>query len=181
MLFLGSSCVYPKYSDQPIQESSLLSGYLEETNESYGIAKIAGIELCEGYNRQFGRNYRSIMPTNLYGPNDNFDPATSHVIPALIKKFHYAKINSLKSVEIWGSGKPIREFLHVQDLSEAVLFIMDNVDAKDVYSMGITHINIGSGEEIAIKDIALLIKNIIGLARFPNFLKARFISCRKIA
>ena len=132
------------------------------TNEPYALAKIAGIKLCECYYRQYGDNFFSVMPNNLYGPNDNFDPATSHVIPALIKKFHYAKIKSLKSVEIWGSGKPIREFLHVQDLSEAVLFIMDNVNAKDVYSMGITHINIGLWRGNFIKDIALLIKNIIG-------------------
>ena len=162
LLFLGSACVYPKFALQPIKEDSLMTGPLEPTNEPYALAKIAGIKLCEGYNRQFGDNFFSIMPNNLYGHNDNFNPKTSHVIPALIQKFHYAKINSLKSVEIWGSGNPIREFLHVQDLSEAVLFVMKNLNAEKVYSMGITHINIGSGEEITIKDIATLIKKITG-------------------
>ena len=125
LLFLGSSCIYPSKSLQPIKEEYLLSGYLESTNEPYAIAKIAGIKLCESYNRQFGTDYRSIMPTNLYGPNDNFHSKNSHVIPALIRKFHEAKVNNKLSVEIWGTGKPMREFLYVDDMAEASLFILE--------------------------------------------------------
>ncbi len=159
---MGSACVYPKYADQPIKEKSLLSGYLETTNEAYAIAKIAGIKLCESYYQQYSDNFISIMPNNLYGPNDNFHPKNSHVIPALIRKFHNAKINSHKAVKIWGTGKPLREFLHVNDLSEAVLFILNNLSAEEIYKSGISHINIGSGEELTINQLAFLIKKIIG-------------------
>ena len=160
LLFLGSACIYPKNAGQPIRENSILSGLLEPTNEPYALAKIVGIKLCENYFRQYSDNFISVMPNNLYGPNDNFDPNTSHVIPALIQKFHNAKINSFESVQIWGSGKPLREFLHVDDLSEAVLYLMQNLSARELYEMDISHVNIGSGEEISIKDLALLIKRI---------------------
>jgi len=155
LLFLGSSCIYPKLAPQPLKEEYLLSGYLEPTNEPYAIAKIAGIKMCETYYDQYGDNYISAMPTNLYGPNDNYDLNNSHVLPALIKKFHQAKINHLPKVEIWGTGSPLREFLHVDDLAEACLFLMNNYDDKQF-------INLGSGKEISIKDLALLIKKIVG-------------------
>ena len=160
LLFLGSACIYPKFADQPIKENSILSGPLEPTNEPYALAKIVGIKLCETYFKQYSDNFISVMPNNLYGPNDNFDPDTSHVIPALIQKFHNAKINSLESVQIWGSGKALREFLHVDDLSEAVLYIMQNLSARELNEMDLSHVNIGSGEEITIKDLALLIKRV---------------------
>ncbi len=154
LLFLGSSCIYPKLAPQPLKEEYLLSGYLEETNEPYAIAKIAGIKLCENYRRQYGCDFISAMPTNLYGPNDNYDLDNSHVIPALIKKFHEAKVKNLSMVEIWGSGSPLREFMHVDDLSDACLFLMDKYsDWKFV--------NIGSGEEISIHGLAQLIKRIV--------------------
>jgi len=171
LLFLGSSCVYPKYSDQPIQESSLLSGYLEETNESYAIAKIAGIKLCEGYNRQFGRNYRSIMPTNLYGPNDNYHPQNSHVIPGLIHRFHRAKEEGLASVKIWGSGKPRRDFMHVDDLVSAALLIMSISDSeyKKLILPNCSHINISSGSEYTIAETAKLISDVVGFSGSIEF------------
>tara|TARA_X000000950_G_scaffold277437_1_gene366883 strand:- start:49002 stop:49892 length:891 start_codon:yes stop_codon:yes gene_type:complete len=162
LLFLGSACIYPKYADQPIKESSILSGPLEPTNEPYALAKIAGIKLCETYYKQYSDNFISIMPNNLYGPNDNFHPDTSHVIPALIQKFHNAKTTSSKYVEIWGTGNPLREFLHVDDLSEAILFIINNVSVEEIYNRGISHINIGSGEELSIHELALMIKNVVG-------------------
>ena len=155
LLFLGSSCIYPKMAPQPLKESYLLTGSLEETNEPYAVAKIAGIKLCETYRDQYGDNFISAMPTNLYGPNDNYDLNNSHVLPALIKKFHLAKINNLPSVEVWGTGSPMREFLHVDDLAEACLFLMLNYDDKQF-------VNIGTGTDISIKDLALEIKSIVG-------------------
>ncbi len=162
LMFLGSACIYPRNSKQPLREEYLLSGYLESTNEPYAIAKIAGIKMCENYYKQYGDNNISVMPNNLYGTNDNFDLKNSHVLPALIRKFHEAKINNEKSVEIWGSGKPKREFLHVDDMADACVFLMQNLSAKQLYSLGISHINIGSGDEVSIKELALIIKNIVG-------------------
>ena len=162
LLFLGSSCIYPKESENPIKEESLLTGELEKTNEPYAIAKIAGIKLCESYNRQYGLNYLSVMPSNLYGPGDNYDLENSHVIPALIKKFYEAKAEGLPSVNIWGSGKPLREFLHVDDLAEASLVAFDGKNKSFFESLSETcsHINIGSGREISIYDLAILVKEI---------------------
>jgi GDP-L-fucose synthase len=162
LLFLGSSCIYPKLAEQPLKEESLLSGYLEETNEPYAIAKIAGIKLCENFYRQYGCNFYSVMPTNLYGPHDNFNLETSHVLPAFIRKFHEAKVNNHKSVTIWGSGKPMREFLYVEDLADAILFLTENVNANDLYEKGISQINIGSGKDITVDDLAKLIAEIVG-------------------
>ncbi len=162
LLFLGSACIYPKYAEQPIREDSLLSGPLESTNEPYALAKIAGIKLCEAYYKQYSNNFISVMPNNLYGQNDNFHPDTSHVIPALIQKFHNAKNSSNKYVKIWGTGTPLREFLHVDDLSEAILFIINNVSVEEIYSKGISHINVGSGEELSIHALALMIKEVVG-------------------
>jgi len=162
LIFLGSSCIYPKLAAQPLKEESLLSGYLEETNEPYAIAKIAGIKLCENYYRQYGCNFYSVMPTNLYGPHDNFDLETSHVLPAFIRKFHEAKVNNHESVTIWGSGKPMREFLYVEDLADAILFLTENVNANDLYEKGISQINIGSGKDITVDDLAKLIAEIVG-------------------
>lgn len=162
LIFLGSSCIYPKLAPQPLKEEYLLSGYLEYTNEPYAIAKIAGIKLCENYFRQYGCNFISAMPTNLYGPNDNFDLQTSHVLPALIRKFHEAKIQNAPSVTIWGTGKPLREFLFVDDLAEAILFMMENVEALELYNLGITHLNVGSGKDISIAELASLISKIVG-------------------
>jgi len=162
LIFLGSSCIYPKLAPQPLKEEYLLSGYLESTNEPYAIAKIAGIKMCENYYKQFGSNFFSAMPTNLYGPNDNYDLKTSHVLPALIRKFHEAKMNNDISVTLWGSGKPMREFLHVDDLAEAIRFLLENVEAKDLYENGISFINIGMGEDLSINDLAALISKITG-------------------
>jgi GDP-L-fucose synthase len=155
LLFLGSSCIYPKMAPQPLKEEYLLSGYLEETNEPYAIAKIAGIKLCESYRRQYGCNFISAMPTNLYGPNDNYDLHNSHVIPALIRKFHEAKVNNSSSVDVWGSGKPLREFMHVDDLANACLFLMNEHEEENF-------LNVGSGQEISIQALAELIKFIVG-------------------
>ena len=155
LLFLGSSCIYPRLADQPLKEDYLLSGYLEETNEPYAIAKIAGIKLCESYRRQYGCNFISAMPTNLYGPNDNYDLQNSHVLPALIRKFHEAKINGSPSVEVWGSGTPLREFLYVDDVAEACLFLMENYNEE-------LFLNIGYGSDISICELAELIKKITG-------------------
>ena len=160
LVFLGSACIYPKYAPQPIKENSLLSGNLEATNEAYAIAKIAGLKLCEAYFRQYNKKFISIMPNNLYGPNDNFSPANSHVIPALIQKFHNAKSNSEESVQIWGSGKPLREFLHVNDLCRAILVVMKDSNINKLLKFDSYHINIGSGEEISVKELALLIGEI---------------------
>ena len=155
LLFLGSSCIYPKFAPQPMKEEHLLTGILEPTNEPYAIAKIVGIKLCESYRDQYGCNFISVMPTNLYGPNDNYDLQNSHVLPAMIRKFHEAKLEGKPFVELWGSGTPRREFLHVDDLAEAGFFLMINYDGKEF-------LNIGVGEDITIKDLALLIKSIVG-------------------
>jgi GDP-L-fucose synthase len=154
MLFLGSSCIYPKSAEQPMKEDCLLTGALEQTNEPYAIAKIAGIKMCESYRRQYGSNFISVMPTNLYGPNDNYDLDNSHVLPALLRKFHVAKEENLPAVEIWGSGTPMREFLHVDDLADACYFLMMNYNEEKP-------INVGTGEDISIKELALMIKDII--------------------
>jgi GDP-L-fucose synthase len=155
LLFMGSSCVYPKMADQPIKEMYLLNGELEPTNEPYAIAKIAGIKMCDAYRAQYGCNFISAMPTNLYGPNDHFNVGTSHVLPALLKKMHDAKIDGLEQVEIWGTGNPLREFLHVDDLATACLVLMDKYDEPGA-------INVGSGQEISIAELAELIKDIVG-------------------
>ena len=160
VVFLGSSCIYPKLAPQPLKEEYLLTDTLEFTNEPYAIAKIAGIKLCESYYRQYGCNYISAMPTNLYGPNDNFNLETSHVLPALIRKFHEAKVQNKSSVTIWGTGKPLREFMYVEDLANAIVFMMESIDAKDLYDNGITHLNVGSGKDISISDLANLIAEI---------------------
>ncbi|MGI8670058.1 MAG: GDP-L-fucose synthase family protein [Aridibacter sp.] len=162
LIFLGSSCIYPKFAEQPISEEELLTGNLEPTNEPYAIAKIAGIKLCENYYRQYGCNFYSVMPTNLYGADDNFDLQSSHVIPALIRKIHEAKTNNSPKVTLWGTGSPRREFLYVDDLAEAVIFLMQNIDAGDIYRQSVSHINIGLGEDIEIKKLAELIKKIVG-------------------
>lgn len=154
LLFLGSSCIYPKFASQPMKEEDLLTGVLEPTNEPYAIAKIAGLKLCENYRRQYGCDFISAMPTNLYGPGDNYDLQNSHVIPALIRKFHEAKIESKPVVEIWGTGSPLREFMHVDDLANACLFLMLNYSEEQF-------INIASGEEVSIKDLAYIIKDIV--------------------
>ena len=166
LLFLGSSCIYPKNAKQPMKEEELLTGKLEPTNEPYAIAKIAGIKMCESYNRQYGTShsidFRSLMPTNLYGPGDNYHPENSHVIPGLINRFHKAKINNLPSVTIWGTGKPKREFLHVDDMADASIYVM-NLEKK-IYEKQIkpiSHINIGSGMELTIKELAETIKEIL--------------------
>lgn len=162
LIFLGSSCIYPKLAPQPLKEEYLLSGYLEFTNEPYAIAKIAGIKLCESYYRQYGSNFFSVMPTNLYGPNDNFDPQTSHVLPALIRKFHEGKENNTDKVILWGTGKPLREFLFVDDLAEAIVFLMEKTDASDLYDNGISHLNIGTGADVSISELAKIISDITG-------------------
>ena len=162
LIFLGSSCIYPKLAPQPLKEEYLLSDYLEFTNEPYAIAKIAGIKLCENYYRQYGCNFYSVMPTNMYGPNDNFDLHTSHVLPAFIRKFHEAMEKNEKEVIIWGTGKPLREFLFVEDLADSILFLLENVDAKDLYEKGISHLNIGTGKDLTILELAKLVAEIIG-------------------
>ena len=155
LLFLGSSCIYPKLAPQPLKEEYLLTGELEPTNEPYAIAKIAGIKLCESYRDQYGDNFISVMPTNLYGPNDNYDLKNSHVLPALLRKFHTAKVENTPSVEIWGSGSPKREFLHVNDLAEACVFLLEDYEGTD-------WLNIGTGTDVSIKDLALLVKKVVG-------------------
>lgn len=155
LLFLGSSCIYPKLAPQPLKEDYLLTGPLEETNEPYAIAKIAGIKLCDAYRAQYGCNFISVMPTNLYGPNDNYDLNTSHVLPALLRKFHEAKVSSAPAVTIWGSGKPRREFLHADDLADACFFLMQRYNEPGL-------VNIGTGEDLEIGELALLIKRIVG-------------------
>ena len=154
LLFLGSSCIYPKLAPQPLTEGSLLSGYLEETNEPYAIAKIAGIKLCENYRRQYGCDFISAMPTNLYGPNDNYDLQGSHVVPALLIKFHTGKVNNHAEVMVWGSGKPLREFLHVDDMANACFFLIQNYSDEEF-------VNVGSGEEISIVDLVEVIKTTV--------------------
>jgi len=155
LLFLGSSCIYPKLAPQPLNEEALLTGLLEPTNEPYAIAKIAGIKLCESYRRQYGCNFISAMPTNLYGPNDNYDLEKSHVLPALIRKFHEAKVNNQSEVVIWGSGTPLREFMYVDDLADACLFLMQHYNEE-------LFVNVGTGEEVSIYDLALLVKSVVG-------------------
>jgi GDP-L-fucose synthase len=155
LMFLGSSCIYPKLAPQPLKEESLLTGLLEETNEPYAIAKIAGIKMCESYKRQYGCNFISVMPTNMYGPNDNYNLSNSHVLPALIRKFHDAKENNLPFVEMWGTGTPMREFLHADDLGDACVYLMKTYDGEKF-------VNIGSGTDLTIKDLALLVKKIVG-------------------
>lgn len=161
IVFLGSSCIYPKLAPQPLKEEYLLTDTLEFTNEPYAIAKIAGIKLCESYYRQYGCNYISAMPTNLYGPNDNFNLETSHVLPALIRKFHEAKVENKESVTLWGTGKPLREFMYVEDLANAIVFMMENINGKDLYDNGITHLNVGSGKDLSISDLAKLIAEVV--------------------
>ena len=155
LMYLGSSCIYPKNCPQPIKEEYLLTGPLEYTNEPYAIAKIAGMKMCENYNLQYGTNYISAMPTNLYGPNDNYDLQNSHVLPALIRKFHEAKLSGASNVVIWGSGAPLREFLHVDDLAAACVFLMENYTGNDFF-------NVGWGKDISIKDLAGIIKEVVG-------------------
>jgi len=162
LLFLGSSCIYPKFSEQPIKEEYLLTSPLEYTNEPYAIAKIAGIKMCENYYKQYGCNFISVMPTNLYGPNDNFHSMNSHVLPGLLHRFHMAKINKYPFVEIWGTGKAKREFMHVDDMAEACLFVIDNLNAQDLYSKNISQINIGSGFETSIYELAEKIAITVG-------------------
>ncbi|MBL7634673.1 MULTISPECIES: GDP-L-fucose synthase [Atlantibacter] len=164
LLFLGSSCIYPKLANQPMKESELLQGTLEPTNEPYAIAKIAGIKLCESYNRQYGRDYRSVMPTNLYGPNDNFHPSNSHVIPALLRRFHEATVSNAPDVVVWGSGTPMREFLHVDDMAAASIHVMEL--AKEVWEENtepmLSHINVGTGVDCTIRELAQTLAQVTG-------------------
>lgn len=155
LLFLGSTCIYPKMAPQPIKEEYLLTGSLEETNEAYAVAKIAGLEMCKFFKRQYGDNFISCMPTNLYGPNDNFDLKNSHVLPALIRKFHEAKVNNSEAVEVWGTGTPLREFLYVDDMADACVFLMENYDGEQ-------HVNIGTGEDVSIRELAETVKEVVG-------------------
>jgi GDP-L-fucose synthase len=164
LLFLGSSCIYPKLANQPMLESALMTGVLEPTNEPYAVAKIAGIKICESYNRQYGVDYRSVMPTNLYGPGDNYHPENSHVIPALIRKFHEAKVSQAKSVSIWGSGRPFREFLYVDDMANACIHVMNLT--KTIYENStlpmLSHINVGFGEDVSIAELAHTVGKVVG-------------------
>ena len=164
LLFLGSSCIYPKFAQQPMQENELLTGVLEETNEPYAIAKIAGIKLCESYNRQYGRDYRSVMPTNLYGPNDNFHPENSHVIPALLRRFHEAVQQDTPEVVIWGSGTPMREFLHVDDMAAASIYVMelDELTLQNNTQPMLSHINVGTGIDCTIRELAETVAKVTG-------------------
>lgn len=175
LLFLGSTCIYPKKIEQPMQEEALLSNKLEPTNEPYALSKILGIKLCESYNRQHGTDFRSVMPTNLYGINDNFDPDNSHVIPGLIQRFHKAKINNEKEVIVWGTGRAMREFLYVDDMAEASLFVM-GID-KEIYDANtspmISHINVGSGKDITIKELAEMIGKVVGFDGKIHFDKSK--------
>ena len=155
LLFLGSTCIYPKMAPQPIREEYLLTGALEETNEAYAVAKIAGLEMCKFFKRQYGDNFISCMPTNLYGPNDNFDLKSSHVLPALIRKFHEAKVSGSNTVEVWGTGTPLREFIYVDDMADACVFLMENYDGEQ-------HVNIGTGEEVSIRQLAETVKEVVG-------------------
>ena len=164
LLFLGSSCIYPCAVEQPMREDALLTGILEPTNEPYAIAKIAGIKMCESYNRQYGRDYRSVMPTNLYGPGDNYHPENSHVVPALIRRFHEAKENKLNEVVVWGSGTPMREFLYVDDMAEASLYVhtLDQDTYLENTEPMLSHINVGTGIDVTIKELAVNIMNVVG-------------------
>jgi GDP-L-fucose synthase len=162
LMFLGSSCIYPKMAPQPMSEDSLLTGMLEPTNEPYAVAKIAGIKMCEAYRDQYNCNFISVMPTNLYGSNDNYDLQNSHVLPAMIRKFHEAKLEGKEKVEIWGTGAPKREFLHADDMADACVFLMKTYDGKGF-------LNIGTGEDISIKDLALLVKKVVGFSGALHF------------
>ena len=162
MLFLGSSCIYPKYAPQPMREDALLSGYLEPTNEAYALAKIAGIVMCRSYNKQYGTDFISVMPTNLYGPNDNYHPMDSHVLPALIRRFHEAKVGKAPTVTIWGTGNPTREFLYSDDLADACIFLMEKHTGNEI-------VNIGTGSEVTIKDLAMRVKNAVGFEGSIDF------------
>ena len=180
LMFLGSSCIYPKFAPQPIREESLLAGPLEMTNEPYAVAKIAGIKMCQAYRAQFGCNFISVMPTNLYGPNDNYDLKNSHVLPALIRKMHEAKVNNLHEVKVWGSGTPKREFLHVDDLADACIFLMESYDSGDI-------INVGTGVDISIRELAELIKREVGFegeivfdATYPDGTPRKLLDTSKI-
>ncbi|WP_300386855.1 GDP-L-fucose synthase [Clostridium sp.] len=155
LMFLGSSCIYPKMCPQPIKEEYLLSGYLEETNEAYALAKISGLKMCEFFNKQYGTKYISVMPTNLYGPHDNFHPKNSHVMPALIRRFHEAKVNNKEEVVVWGSGTPLREFLYSEDMADACIYLMENYEGNDFF-------NIGTGKEITIRGLAEMVKDVVG-------------------
>lgn len=155
LLFLGSTCIYPKMAPQPIKEEYLLTGALEETNEAYAVAKIAGLEMCKFFKRQYGDDFISCMPTNLYGPNDNFNLKSSHVLPALIRKFHEAKVNGSETVEVWGTGTPLREFIYVDDMADACVFLMENYSGEQ-------HVNIGTGEEVSIRELAETVKAVVG-------------------
>jgi GDP-L-fucose synthase len=166
LLFLGSSCIYPKLAPQPLKEEYLLTGPLEPTNEPYAIAKIAGLRMCDAYSRQYGCNFIAAMPTNLYGPGDNYDPETSHVLPALIRRFHEAKVEGRDHVTCWGSGKPLREFLYSEDLAEACVFLLENVDYatlafEDDSGTIHSHVNIGSGHEVTIRELAEIVRNVV--------------------
>ncbi|APT31576.1 GDP-L-fucose synthase 1 [Methylobacterium phyllosphaerae] len=171
LLFLGSSCIYPKLAPQPMREDALLTGLLEPTNEPYAIAKIAGIKMCESYNRQYGRRYRSVMPTNLYGPNDNFHPENAHVLPALMRRLHEAKVEGRPSVTVWGTGRAMREFLHVDDMARASVFVMEMDDG--VYAANtrpdLSHINVGTGEDCTIRELAEALAQVIGYAGRLDF------------
>lgn len=187
LLFLGSSCIYPKFAQQPLKEEYLLTSPLEYTNEPYAIAKIAGIKMCESYYKQYGCNFISVMPTNLYGPNDNFHPQNSHVLPGLLHRIHEAKINKIKQVEVWGTGKAKREFMHVDDMARACLHVIENLEAEDLYKQNISHINIGSGEETSISELAdLIVKttNYEGEIKFdlskPDGTLRKYLDCSRL-
>lgn len=188
LLFLGSACIYPRNVYQPIKEESLLSGPLEPTNEPYSVAKIAGIKLCQSIFQQHNADFFSIMPNNLYGPYDNFDLETSHVLPALMRKIHEAKINTADHVEIWGSGTPLREFMHVDDLADSCIYAMNKINPKDIYADGVSHLNVGSGDEISIKGLASLLKKIIGYegdfkfnSSYPDGMKRKIVNTDRMA
>jgi GDP-L-fucose synthase len=162
LIFLGSICIYPKFAEQPIKEEYLLTSPLEPTNEPYAVAKIAGIKMCQSYYREYGSDFFSLMPTNQYGPNDNFHPENSHVLPALLRRFHEAKRDNFPSVEVWGTGKAKREFQYVDDLADACVFALENVTSDDIYKNGLTHLNVGTGEEISIEKLARKIASVVG-------------------
>jgi nucleoside-diphosphate-sugar epimerase len=190
LLFLGSSCIYPKLAPQPMPEESLLTGPLEPSNEPYAIAKIAGIKLCESFNRQHGTDFRSVMPTNLYGPNDNFDLETSHVLPAMIRKFHEAHVSGAQSVELWGTGTPRREFLHVDDLAEACLFVMSLPRERygSVTASLRSHLNVGTGTDVSIRELAELVRDAVGFrgeitfnSQFPDGTPRKLLDVSRLA
>ena len=160
LLFLGSSCIYPKFTDQPIREEYLLRSPLEPTNEPYAISKIAGIKMCESYYKQYGSDFMAVMPCNQYGPNDNYHPENSHVLPALLRRFHEAVLNNEKELLVWGTGRAKREFLHVDDLASACLFVLENIKAENIYNLNISHLNVGSGTDISISDLAYLLAEV---------------------